>query len=249
MSAPGKLNFLSSRLPEAHSSSHSFRASSQEMKSPRPAVSRYCERRGRAYSSSIRPRIVIPRQAPSPIAKHPRRGGILILPLLVILRSAATKDLGLESGKTKSENQHRDPSGGEAALRMTALFVILSAAVCHPEAGTIADRGASPEGRNLRPCLCLSSRANARDLGVESGPNHKRDPSAMEPPSGFLSKIKPERNQEGASSAGISPEKNRGSAASLFIHSISPVEFNSQDQHPVVDDLHYQPPVTDPVAP
>ncbi len=79
------------------------------------------------------------------IAQHPRRGGILILPLLVILRSAATKDLGLESGKTKSENQHRDPSGGEAALRMTALFVILSAAVCHPEAGTIADRVASPQ--------------------------------------------------------------------------------------------------------
>ena len=140
----------------------------------------------------------------------------MTLPLLVILRSVGTKDLGLESGKTKSENQHRDPSGGEAALRMTALFVILSAAVCHPEAGTIAE--------GSRPCLCLSSRANAiaqhprrgviltlpllvilrsaatKDLGLESGPNHKRDPSAMEPPSGFLSKIKPERNQEGASS-------------------------------------------------
>ena len=150
----------------------------------------------------------------------------MILPLLVILRSAATKDLGLESGKTKSENQHRDPSGGEAALRMTALFVILSAAVCHPEAGTIAE--------GSRPCLCLSSRANAiaqhprrgviltlpllvilrsaatKDLGLESGPNHKRDPSAMEPPSGFLSKIKPERGQEGCGCAGTSPGIIRG---------------------------------------
>ena len=86
------------------------------------------------------------------------------MPLLVILRSAATKDLGLESGKTKSENQHRDPSGGEAALRMTALFVILSAAVCHPEAGTIADRAASPEGRDLVSGVILSE---AKNLALE----------------------------------------------------------------------------------
>ena len=37
------------------------------------------------------------------IAEHPRRGRISVLPLLVILRSAATKDLGLEPGKTKNE--------------------------------------------------------------------------------------------------------------------------------------------------
>ena len=44
------------------------------------------------------------------IAEHPRRGGISVLPLLVILRSAATKDLGVEWG----HDQKRDPSGGEA---------------------------------------------------------------------------------------------------------------------------------------
>ena len=79
---------------------------------------------------------------------HPRRGGISVLPLpvilseregsglplLVILRSAATKDLGLEPGKTKSEilravkrtlrmtpkSSHSERSGGTKADLRTA---------------------------------------------------------------------------------------------------------------------------------
>ncbi len=155
----------------------------------------------------------------------------MTLPLLVILRSVGTKDLGLESGKTKSENQHRDPSGGEAALRMTALFVILSAAVCHPEAGTIAE--------GSRPCLCLSSRTNAiaqhprrgviltlpllvilrsaatKDLGLESGPNHKRDPSAMGTAFGILIE-----NQTGAGSR--RPRPCRSFFIRMWIHNYKP---------------------------
>ena len=37
--------------------------------------------------------------------------------------------------------------------------------------------------------------------------------------------------------------------SSMFIHSVSPIELKSQDQHSVVDDPDYQPPVADPVAP
>jgi len=81
--------------------------------------------------------------------------------LLVILRSEATKDLGLESGKTKSENQHRDPSGGEAALRMTALFVIRAQRFVTPSE---RDREASPEGRDLVSGVILSE---AKNLALE----------------------------------------------------------------------------------
>lgn len=49
-----------------------------------------------------------------------------------------------------------------------------------------------------------------------------------------------------APKASGTPPVDKGS---LFIHRITPVELKSQDQHPVVDDTHYQPPVADPVAP